>query len=318
MRAFCVTVTEADEDQAVAALWEAGTTGVEVRPAPGGRFRLLAYFADDSSGPSLAVLPAGATVEPAEVEDVDWVARFRERFHAFRAGRFLIAPVWDTSSTGVALSPATDPSATTPSPPVIDGPPLAMARSSAATDRPSPDTLVVDPGRAFGTGTHETTRLCLAALEGLAVRRPLGRTLDLGAGTGLLAVAAARLGASFVCASDVDREANHASRHHARLNGVRLAVVQADGARGFGARSFDLVLANLMALLLVDRTAEIRALLAPGGALVLSGLLVEDVPFVRDAFERGAPLPECGAARCAEPSVTVQGEWAALVYEDCR
>jgi ribosomal protein L11 methyltransferase len=275
MRAFRVTVAEPDEDLAVAALWEAGTAGVEVKPAPGGRLRLLAYFADDSSAPSLAVLPAGATLERAEVEDVDWVARFREGFHAFRAGCFLIAPAWDLPA--------------------------------------SPGTLVVDPGRAFGTGTHETTRLCLAALEGLAARRRLGRTLDLGAGTGLLAVAAVRLGASFVCASDLDREANHASSHHARLNGVRLAVVRANGGRGFRAGSFDLVLANLMALLLVDRASEIRALLAPGGALVLSGLLLDDVPFVREAFEAGRDAEGPG---CGQPRVIVEGEWAALAYED--
>lgn len=272
MRAWRVTVDAAGEDLATAALWEAGTAGIEVQPAPGGRTCLLAYFEGDATPPSLAQLPEGAAIEPAEVPVVDWVARFREGFHAFRAGRFLIAPRWDP-----------------------------------AAERPRPDTLVVDPGRAFGTGTHETTRLCLAALESLATRRPLGRTLDLGSGTGLLAVAAVRLGASFVCASDIDREANHASGHHGRLNGVRLAVVQADGGRGLRPRSFDLVLANLMTLLLVDRADEIRALLAPRGALLLSGLLVDDVPCVREAF-----------AACGSPAVRVDGEWAALVYEGAR
>jgi len=282
MRAFCVTVAEADEDQAVAALWDAGTAGVEVRPAPDGRLRLLAYFAGDAAAPNPALLPTGATVETAEVEDVDWVARFREGFHAFRAGRFLVAPPWDLPA-GV----------------------------------PSREVLVVDPGRAFGTGTHETTRLCLATLEDLAARRRLGRTLDLGAGTGLLAVAAVRLGAAPVVASDIDREANDASRHHARLNGVRLLVVQADGGRAFRPGSFDLVLANLMALLLVDRAAEIRALAAPGGALVLSGLLVEDVPFVREAFEGvGLATEPRGNTTRGTVTVSIQGEWAALLYED--
>ncbi len=103
--------------------------------------------------------------------------------------------------------------------------------------------------------------------------------------------------------SDIDPEATSASRHHATLNDVRLSVVRADGGRGFRPGSFDLVLANLMALLLVDRSAEIRALLAPGGALVLSGLLVEDVVHVRDAF-----------AACGAPLELRDGEWAALVY----
>jgi ribosomal protein L11 methyltransferase len=272
MRAFCVTVAAADEDLAAAALWEAGTSGIEVRPAPDDRVRLVAYFEGDATAPAPALLPPGATVDPAEVPEVDWVARFRETFHAFKAGRFVVAPPWDLPA-----------------------------------DRSSPDTLVIDPGRAFGTGTHETTRLCLAALEDLAGRRPLGRTLDLGAGTGLLAVAAARLGAAPVVASDLDPEATSSSRHHARLNDAPLHVVRADGARGFLPGSFDLVLANLMALLLVDRAAEIGALLAPGGALVLSGLLLEDVPYVRDAF-----------AASGTPSQRVDGEWAALLYEGTR
>jgi ribosomal protein L11 methyltransferase len=268
MRAWRVTVSPEDEETATAALWEAGTSGIEVRGAPGGPVELLAYFPDDASSPEAVALPAGAVAEPVAVPEVDWVARFREGFRAFRAGRWLVAPVWDAPRPG------------------------------------SPDTLVVDPGRAFGTGTHETTRLCLAALEGLAARRPLGRTLDLGAGTGLLAVAASRLGASAVVATDIDPEAVASSRAHADLNDTRLLLARADGGRGLRPGSFDLVLANLMALLLVDRADEILSLLAPGGALVLSGLLTGDVAEVRAAF-----------APCGEPRVLLDGEWAALVYE---
>ncbi|HUL77337.1 MAG TPA: 50S ribosomal protein L11 methyltransferase [Vicinamibacteria bacterium] len=268
MRAFRVTVAAADEDLATASLWEAGTAGIEVRPLPGERVELLAYYADHAPPPSLESLEPGATVERIEVPQVDWVARFRETFRPRRAGRFLVAPRWDV-------------------------PPVA-----------SREVLLVDPGRAFGTGTHETTRLCLGALEDLAARRPLGRTLDLGAGTALLAVAAARLGAAPVVASDLDPEAIASSSAHALLNGAKVHVVRADGGRGFRTGAFDLVLANLMALLLVDRSAEIPSLLAPGGALVLSGLLLDDVPFVRRAF-----------AACGAPRERVDGEWAALVYE---
>jgi ribosomal protein L11 methyltransferase len=268
MRAWRVTVAADDEDFATAGLWEAGTAGIEVRPASEGRVHLVAYFPDDAAAPAPALLPPGAAVESCDTPEVDWVARFREGFRAFRVGRFLVSPSWD------------------------------------APGEPSPDALLVDPGRAFGTGTHETTRLCLQALEDLAGRRGLGRALDLGAGTALLAVAASRLGAAPVVASDLDPEATASSRHHARLNGARLHVVRADGGRGFRPGAFDLVLANLMALLLVDRAAEIRGLLAPGGALVLSGLLLEDVPYVRQAF-----------SACGAPAVHVDGEWAALVYE---
>jgi ribosomal protein L11 methyltransferase len=272
MRAWRVVLDPGDEDPATAALWEAGTAGIEIRPAPGGQVALVAYFADDAPATPPPGLPPGARVTPDVVPEIDWVARFRDNFRSFRAGGFLVAPPWDRPA-----GPA------------------------------SPDLLLVDPGRAFGTGTHETTRLCLGAIEELARRRPLGRTLDLGSGTGLLAVAAARLGARVTCASDIDPEANLASRHHARLNAVRLRVVRADGARGLRPGAFDLVLANLMALLLVDRCAEIRSLLAPGGALVLSGLLLEDAALVRDAF-----------AACGTPLERRDGEWAALVYEPGR
>jgi ribosomal protein L11 methyltransferase len=265
MRAYRVTVDATDEDLATAALWEAGTAGLEVRSEPGGRVVLLAYF-EGAAVP--AALPPGATLEEVDVPDVDWVARFREGFRAFPAGGFRVVPAWEPSA-GEDLR-----------------------------------TLRVDPGRAFGTGTHETTRLCLGALEDLASRRRLGRTLDLGAGTGLLAVAAARLGARPVVASDIDPEASASSRAHAALNAAPLLVVRADGARGLRPGSFDLVLANLMALLLVDRAEEILSLLAPGGSLVLSGILEADADAVEQAF----------AAR-GRPRRRLEGEWTALVYE---
>jgi ribosomal protein L11 methyltransferase len=267
LHALRVIVDDAREDEATAALWEAGTLGVEVKAARERRVELVAYFGDEPARALIQAALPGADIAAVPVPEVDWVARFREGFQPFRIGRFDIVPAW-----------------------------IAAAAS--------PGVLIVDPGRAFGTGTHETTKLCLGALEALAARRPLGRTLDLGAGTALLAIAATRLGAAPVVASDLDPEATAASRHHAALNGARLSVVRADGASGFRAGAFDLVLANLMALLLVDRAAEIRDLVAPGGALVLSGLLLDDVPPVRTAF-----------AACGIPREERLGEWAALVFE---
>lgn len=261
-------IVEADrEEEATAALWEAGTCGLEVRPRPDAQVELLAYFEAPADVETLARALPGARVEAVPVPEVDWVARFREGFRPFRIGRFTVSPRWD------ALPAA-------------------------------PDRLLVDPGRAFGTGTHETTRLCLEALQDLASRRSLGRTLDLGSGTALLAVAAQRLGAGPVLACDIDSEATAASALHARLNAARLHVVRADGGAAFRAGAFDLVLANLMALLLIDRAAEIRALLAPGGALVVSGLLLDDVAPVREAF-----------AACGTPRERNLGEWAALVFD---
>src|SRR5262249_7019484 len=190
---------------------------------------------------------------------------------AFSAGGFEIVPAWET-------------------------PPRGLRR-----------VVRVDPGRAFGTGTHETTRLCLAALESLAAARPLERVLDVGTGTGILAAAALRLGARLAVAADLDPEATLEAGRHAALNALPLRVVCADGGRGFRDAAFDLVVANLSASVLAGRRSELERLLAPGGRLVLSGLLVTDLPEIEAAY-RGLPLR-------ARPT---DGEWAAVGFEPSR
>jgi ribosomal protein L11 methyltransferase len=258
-----------DEQTATALLWECGTSGIEVQPHAGG-LALLSYFQDRPGlrrdlDQALAHL-SEAHVEPAEIRDVDWVARFRESFRPFQVRGFTIAPAWNV-------------------PRVVAG-----------------RLLIVDPGRAFGTGTHETTRLCLRALEGLAAARPLPRVVDIGTGSGILAVAAALLGSSCVVAVDNDPEASLAARRHAELNGVSLRVVRGDGGRALAPGSFDVVVANLTATLLQDRCRELASLGAPGATLVLSGLLVEDLPGLRQRYE---PL--------GHVAVETEGEWAALL-----
>ncbi len=167
--------------------------------------------------------------------------------------------------------------------------------------------LRIDPARAFGTGTHETTRLCLRALVRLADEGPLGRVLDLGAGTGILAVAARRLGAALVIATDLDPEAVDSTRRHARLNDVAVQIVRADGGQALRTSSFDVVLANLTARLLMERAQEIVFLVAPGGRLVLSGLLESEMEEVATSY-RALPLL----------SRSVAGEWGALVLGSAR
>lgn len=268
--AFRVEVAPALEDEAVAILWERGTDGIETVTGGGDRPVLLAYF---SNGASLEALTRalsgleGATVEAAAVPDVDWVTRFREGFQPFTAGGFRIVPEW-----------------------------LAA--------QPGPRVIVVDPGQAFGTGTHESTRLCLAALEGLAARGELGRVIDVGAGTGILGVAASLLGATAAAGVDLDPACLESMRRHARLNHVSLGIVRGDGGRAFRAASFDVVLANLTSTLLLDRAHELADLARPGGRLVIAGFLVEETPTLRACYETiGAFRPE------------TQGEWAAAVVE---
>ena len=256
---------------ATALLWESGTDGIEVRPGGDGETVLLAYFppAPDlvaSLGTRLAALPS-ARLERVPVPEVDWVARVREGFRAFSCGPFWIAPAWEAAA-----------------------PPSGRLR------------LIVDPGRAFGTGTHETTRLCLSALEEEArTRRPGDRLLDVGTGSGILAIAAALLGWRHIAGVDVDPEALESAKVHARLNRAQAAFVLGDGGAPFRSQSFALVLANLTAPLLLARRAELGALLAPGGTLVLSGLLATDAQDVAAAY---APTGSIGTR--------VDGEWAAL------
>jgi ribosomal protein L11 methyltransferase len=231
--------------------------------APG---HVLAYFPAAAAEPVTRAMPPGVVASPVPVAEVDWVARFREGFGAFDAAGFHVQPIWDPAPAG-------------------------------------PLTLVVDPGRAFGTGTHETTRLCLGALREIAAAGPLGRVLDYGSGTGLLAVAAARLGATSVAAVDVDAEAVSATVRHARLNGVVVGAVLADGGSAFREGAFDLVLANVTAPLLSARRDEISRLRARGGRVVLSGLLWEEVDSVRAAYSE----------RLGAMAARRDGEWGALV-----
>jgi ribosomal protein L11 methyltransferase len=264
---FRLTLPPAEEDIASALLSERNTLGLEVRETPEGDVILLAYFPPGTE--SLVSLEQAfadhpkVRIESVEVPEVDWLARFREGFRGFVAGGFHVVPAWEASH--------------------ID-------------ER----TLIVDPGRAFGTGTHESTRLCLVALEKLAAAERLGRVLDVGCGAGILGIAALRLGASLAVGVDLDAEAMTAAAQHARLNRVELRLVQGDGCRAFH-RPFDVVVANIAAGPILSRRDELAAAVVAGGNLVLSGLLVSDLPEVLPAF-----------AGLGAVEVTTDGEWAAV------
>jgi len=269
--ALLVRVAEHDEDQASAILWEFETLGIEVQSGAPGESRLLAYFAEGHGllarlREALAPL-LGARVETAAIPDVDWVARFRENFRGFDVGRFVVAPPWD--------------------------PPASL--------QPSQRLILVDPGRAFGTGTHETTRLCLRAIEQIFADEAPGRVLDVGTGSGILAIACALLGAPEVTGVENDLEALESAREHADRNGVRVGLRLGDGGRGLEVGAYDLVLANLTAPLLCERAEEIARLARPGGQLLLSGLLTEESPTVIAAYQR------FGAVVRSD-----EGEWSSL------
>jgi ribosomal protein L11 methyltransferase len=232
---------------------------------------VLAYFADDAGLEERlrdVLRPLRVDITPAAIPEVDWVARVREGFRPFSAGSFRIVPAWEAEAAGA----------------------------------PDGRVIVVEPGLAFGTGTHESTRLCLAALEERASAGPLGRVLDVGAGSGILSVAAARLGATRVVAVELDEEALPVARRHAELNHSPILLARGDGARAVRPAAFDVVLANISAPLLAERAQELAATARGHGALILSGFLVEDLPAVRAAY-----------AAAGDGDVRVEGEWAALV-----
>ena len=150
-------------------------------------------------------------------------------------------------------------------------------------------TLVVDAGPAFGSGRHETTQGCLLALDWLARRRRVRRVLDIGTGSGILALAAARLWPAQVLALDNDPMAVTTARETARLNALshRVRVMQGEGIRLRGGARLgraDLICANIRAKPIAAMAPAFARHLRPGGAVVLSGLLLSEEPQVLAAF----------------------------------
>jgi ribosomal protein L11 methyltransferase len=270
-----VDVATAEVEDLSAELWEAGASGVEVRdgdgtPMPGvaqpapGRALVVAWFAGRAEAEAAAE-GRGAAVE--ELADQDWGEAWKKGLEPLVIGRAFVRPSWISAET-----------------------PPGMAE------------IVLDPGMAFGTGTHPTTSLCLAALSDLLATRPGARVLDVGTGSGLLAIAARKLGAGAVAGNDNDPIAVRVARENAALNGVELELNERDvgGQRG----PFDLVLANILANTLVELAPALAAQLAPGGVVLLSGILTPQEEEVRAAYLAAglSPLPG-GDRRHAEWSL---------------
>jgi ribosomal protein L11 methyltransferase len=173
--------------------------------------------------------------------------------------------------------------------------------------RRAPDDVVLalDPGMAFGTGLHPTTRLCLGGIEALADRGLLAgvRVLDVGCGSGILAIAALKLGAGSAVGLDTDPIAVEATTANARRNALVRRVRVRGGSLPSGEPPFDVVLANLIAGVLVALAAALRDELRPGGTLLTSGIFLDREAEVRHAFE---------AVGLEIRDRTVEGDWVAL------
>ena len=162
--------------------------------------------------------------------------------------------------------------------------------------------IEIDPGMAFGTGQHPTTAMCLRVLED-HVRKGTD-VLDLGCGSGILAIAAAKLGAKQVVAIDVDPNAVRAARENAAANGVANVIEVREGTLVGEAGRFDVIVANISGLTLERLAVDLVGSLAPGGSLITSGFLDDAVAGLSRAFE------ETGARGVR---VVEEGVWRAII-----
>lgn len=149
---------------------------------------------------------------------------------------------------------------------------------------PGDHVIVLDPGQAFGTGDHPTTRMCLALLEEAGITG--SDVLDLGCGSGILSIGAAMLGARHVFAVDVDPLAVEVTKENAALNLVALETAVADGVPEGGVESYDVVLSNIISAALIRFAREIAERTKPGGRWIVSGILNPNWVEVKKAAEK--------------------------------
>jgi ribosomal protein L11 methyltransferase len=264
------------------ALMEAGALGTETGDASAGAdalVRVTAYFDQPPNRETVRTqladalrvydLPSSSVREMSvrEVADEDWLGEWKKSWQPVEVGeRFIVAPPW-----------------------------------SEINDKRGRIVIRIEPGMAFGTGTHETTRLCLVAIERFFAG---GSFLDVGTGTGILAIAAAKLFPdAHIEACDTDADAIEIARENARLNDVGDKIVFRVGTVEEATASADVVCANLTADVIVPMLPALVSLTC--WHLILSGILDTQVETV------SAGLLKCGVSEPCE--IIKDGEWAALV-----
>jgi ribosomal protein L11 methyltransferase len=267
-----VSVDPADADVASDILWQAGTAAIEEQDADG-RTTLLGGFDSEAGARGAAEALGGAGYADVRTEAVtdDGLDGWREFAKVERAGRFVLVPAW--------------------------------------LEVPEPEgdevILLIDPGPTFGSGSHPTTRLCLEAMQDLDLRGKA--VLDVGTGSGVLAIAAAKLGATRVVAIDIDPASPEMTTANARRNGVGEVVVASNEPLSevvASGSTFDVVLANLLAPIIEELAPDLPRSVHPTGSLVVSGVLADRWS---RAVEHVQPLRALGVIEAAG--------WAAVTLE---
>jgi ribosomal protein L11 methyltransferase len=252
--------------------------------AIGRRAWVVGIFTDEAGGRAawaeLCEKISAGEPELRALADADWRDSYKAHFKAWQFGRLHWVPVWEREKFSLPAGDAV---------------------------------LWLDPGLAFGTGNHETTRLCVERLVAFDTRlgakggkRETARVIDAGCGSGILALSAALLGLGDVIGFDHDPEAVQVSGENAALNGLagRVKFLAGDLAGGLKGRPADLLLANIQADVLMRFARELTGAVAPGGELVLSGILVGELDQVRAVF--------AAATLGWREETRVMGEWSCL------
>jgi ribosomal protein L11 methyltransferase len=270
-----ISLTKAEAADAAAALELDGTAqAVLIAEEPFADGAVVEALYTDAPDAAYLTRIASHEVKVEPLPDQDWIRLSQEGLPPVRAGRFFVYGAHDAGTVPHGVIP-----------------------------------MKIEAGLAFGTGHHETTALCLGALSELARECAFRNVLDLGCGTGLLAIGAAKLWKRPVLASDIDPVAVEVTRDNARANGVAPLVraVTADGLTNpilANAAPYDLLIANILAGPLTQLAPSIIRSLAPGAVLLLSGLLTNQEKLVTSFYRS---LRYAGARRA--------GPWSALVLE---
>jgi len=269
-------------DDAAGLCVAAGALGCELkrlrRAGAAARVRLCVYFPYPDRGAArrtitrlrrARMLDEGASPLIGDLKDPGWATMWQQRFEPFAVGRLLIVPPWRRAAN------------------------------------PRGPTIIIQPGQAFGTGHHASTFGTLRLIDGFCAKNSIERALDVGTGSGILAIAMCKLGAPRVIALDQDPVALENARENLMLNQVERAVRLSLAPLASIGGHFDLITANILSSVLIEMAPRLIARLREGGHLILAGILAREARTVATAYEPPLKLLRTRA----------DGRWRAMLFQ---